>query len=222
MGESVRSAKVLVVCTANAIRSPFVAHLPQRQLAEEGVEGFRIESAGTAARPGLPAEPEVIERARAYGLDVAGHRTRRLDESVLHSATTVLCAARAHRRLVLDMRPDLLDSTFTVREFARLAGAAEPTIRAAGDWPSLVHAAARTRTRLRGDRDGEDDIVDPIGQGAAVWDEFERQARDAVARIIARAAALPAVVAAPAVASTLPRTRREWRSGMVDPGSRAS
>ncbi len=222
MGESGRSARVLVVCTANAIRSPFVAHLLHRRLSENGVEGFRIESAGTAARPGFPAEPGVIEMARAHGLDLAGYRTRRLDESLLRSVTAVLCAERAHRRLVLDMRPDLLDATFTIREFARLATAAEPAALAADDWPSLVCAAARARTRRRADRDGDDDIVDPIGRDASVWGEFERQALEAVDRIVVRAATLPPVAPSPAVASPLPRTRREWRARTADPGSRFS
>ena len=114
----------IVVCTANAIRSPFVENLLRRRLAERGVDGIDLESAGTAARSGLLAEEGARSLALAKGFSLEEHRTRRLDEQMLRSGTMVLCAERAHRRVVLGMRPDLWATVFTVREFARLLGAA--------------------------------------------------------------------------------------------------
>lgn len=61
--------RVLIVCTANAIRSPFVEHLLRARLADAGVVAPVISSAGTAARPERAAVPEAVDLGREYGLD---------------------------------------------------------------------------------------------------------------------------------------------------------
>lgn len=170
---------------------------------------MQIRSAGAAARPGLPAEPQVVEIGRAHGIDLESHRTRVLDESMLRPGTTVLCAAATHRRAVLDMRPDLLDTTFTVREFARLLAEGDGEPGGVPGWERLLRFAAQRRTRVRGSSTSEDDLVDPIGQSSSVWVEFERQAVGAV-EAIARsvAAALVTGEAGPVT----PLTRRQLRT----------
>lgn len=175
------TGRVLIVCTANAIRSPFVEHLLRARLAAEGYSGVRVQSAGTAARPGRPAEAQLVQLARGYGLDLEPHRTRRLDESMLDPGMTVLCAANVHRRTVLDMRPELLDTTFTVREFARLL---ENGTETSGDWSELVGSASRRRTRGRRGAVEDDDLVDPIRQPPSAWSEFERDAVGAVEAVV--------------------------------------
>jgi protein-tyrosine phosphatase len=204
--------RVLIVCTANAIRSPFLEYLLRARLSETGLTPPVIESAGSAARPGRAAEPRIVEIGRAHGLDIDTHRTRRLDEHVLASAVTVLCAASMHRRTVLDMRPDLLDTTFTVREFARLLSEQTDPVGGCGDWGALARAAARHRSRPRRGVRGDDDLVDPIAQPAEVWDEFERNAVEAVDGIVHHAVRLLGPnVSAPGIGRP-PRTRREWRA----------
>jgi protein-tyrosine phosphatase len=201
---------VLIVCTANAIRSPFLEYLLRARFAMSGVTGALIESAGSAARPGSPAAPQVVEIGRSYGLDLDRHRTRRLDEAMLRDSPIVLCAAAAHRRTVLDMRPDLLDSTFTIREFARLLTEGPDGER--DDLPSLVRAVARRRTRVRPASAGDDDLVDPIGQPLAVWEQFERDAVAAVETITAYGATALRGGAGLSLTTTAPATRREMRA----------
>lgn len=213
-------ARVLVVCTANAIRSPFVEHLLRARFAASDVADALVDSAGSAARPGDPAAPQVIEVGRTYGLDLDGHRTRRLDEATLQGTTIVLCAAATHRRTVLDMRPDLLDSTFTIREFARLLADESIEVADTDDWATLVRAAAGRRTRVRPASPGDDDLVDPIGQPAAVWARFERDAVAAVETIAAHAARLWRAGAERPPTTAPPATRRELRArrARVSPG----
>lgn len=199
--------RLLIVCSANAIRSPFVEHLLRARFAAAGAVGPVLTSAGTAARPGRSAEPHAVEIGREHGLDLAPHRTRLLDEAMLRESSTVLCAAAVHRRTVLDMRPDALDTTFTVREFARLLREEHGAFREDG-WESLVRRLARGRTRVRRTPGVDDDLVDPIGQPEAVWREFERAATDAVETIAVHAA--PAL--AEAAADRPPMTRREYRA----------
>ena len=50
--------RIVVVCTANMIRSPFIAGLLSSRLAATTEGRLGIESAGTAARPGDQAAPD--------------------------------------------------------------------------------------------------------------------------------------------------------------------
>lgn len=211
--------RIVVICTANMIRSPFVAGLLSSRLAAMTDDRLRLESAGTAARPGDEAAPEVIDLGRTYGLDLSPHRTRRLDDGVLEAGDTVLCAERAHRRVVLDLRPDLLSSVFTVREFARLVD--DEAVRgAASDWAGLVRAASRARLAGRVAADEVDDVIDPVGRPKDVWTEFERQATRAVSTILGAVAGLPALGSPVGDIPRVPRTRREYRTQHGVPSSR--
>lgn len=211
--------RIVVVCTANKIRSPFVAGLLRSRFPTFGAQDHVVESAGTAARPGDEAASEVIELGRTHGLDLAEHRTRRLDDGVLATGDTVLCAERAHRRVVLDVRPDLISSVFTVREFARLIDHA--AVRdAAADWRGLVGAASRARLAARMPPDETDDLVDPVGRPQEVWTEFERQAIGAVSIILGAVAALPAGRATDEAAPRVAATRRDHRAQLGVPSTR--
>lgn len=214
--------RIVVVCTANMIRSPFIAGLLSSRLSGAAGRGLRIESAGTAARPGSEVAPETRVLATTYGFDLSAHRTRRLGDGVLETGDTVLCAERAHRRVVLDMRPDLISSVFTVREFARLVEET-PAHGAASDWDALVRAATRARLTARVAREEDDDVVDPVGRPQEVWTEFERQATRAVSAILGAVIALPTGSVGERTVDGLaptPTTRREFRRRLGVPSSR--
>ena len=138
---------------------------------------------------------------------------------MLASGVTVLCAAAIHRRTVLDMRPDLLDTTFTVREFARLLSEQTDPRGIRGDWGALAEAAARLRSRPRRGAAGDDDLVDPIGAPTEVWDEFERNAVEAVEGIVHHAVRLLRPSGQTARIDQPPQTRREWRAARTLPDS---
>ncbi|BAJ73812.1 protein-tyrosine-phosphatase [Microbacterium testaceum StLB037] len=201
---------IIVVCTANAIRSPFVENLLRERLTRRGLSGIELESAGTAARPGGPAEEGARALARAHGVSLDAHRTRRLDERMLRENSAVLCAERAHRRVVLGMRPDLVGAVFTIREFARLLDIARPA-GSLNEWSSVLSATARARFGDRHVSASEDDILDPIGQDAPVWAAFERQATSAVDIIVEAMAGL-AQPGTDGGSSARPTTRREYRA----------
>ncbi len=211
---------IIVVCTANAIRSPFVENLLRERLTERGVHEIALESAGTAARSGHPAEEGARALARAHGFSLDAHRTRLLGERMLSAGTTVLCAERMHRRVVLGMRPDLVGGVFTIREFARLLDASRSPS-APRTWPAVLAAVASARFRDRHVSPDEDGIVDPIGQDAPVWAEFERRATSAV-EVIADALSVLAQPAPGGAGRTVPTTRREYRAAAARAGAHRS
>lgn len=208
--------RILVVCTANLIRSPFVAGLLSSRLPHAWSGHLTVHSAGTAARPGHAVPEDVLRIGQTYGLSLDSHRSRRLGESLLRTGDTVLCAEAAHRRVVLDLRPDLISSTFTVREFARLANETS-VLASATSWSELVSACARARLGSVGASTEVDDIVDPVDGPESAWLAFERQATDAVLAILRTVRSLSRPVAGVASIGPATLTRREYRQAQLTP-----
>ncbi len=171
-------ATVLVVCTGNLVRSPFLAHL----FASLGLHDMSFVSAGVRAVDGMPASTRVQELAREYGLDLSEHRARRLDEYTIAGASTIVCAAREHKKDVLRMDPANLHRVFTLRELSRAAeelGDLDPATAPVARWDALVeHAAAHRRSS------DDDDIPDPYRLGDRDWWEFEKSALGAALPVL--------------------------------------
>ncbi len=180
------SPRVLVVCTGNICRSPFVERVLRARLGPAA----QVESAGTRALVGEPADPQVQTLLVERGIDGTGHAARRLTPDLITDADLVLTATRDHRSAVLALRPVLLKRTFTIREFARIA----PTV--SEDGTVLDPAAvADSRALCPPSSPADDDLADPFGRGA---DAFRRMATEvdavvdplasAIARIASRCA----------------------------------
>ncbi|HTM58640.1 MAG TPA: arsenate reductase ArsC [Candidatus Udaeobacter sp.] len=87
---SVPARRVLFLCTHNSARSQIAEGLA-RSIAPEGAE---VWSAGTS--PGA-VHPLAIEVMKEIGIDLSGHRSKKLDETPWREADTVvtLCAEAA-------------------------------------------------------------------------------------------------------------------------------
>lgn len=91
---------VLFVCTGNTCRSPLAEALLRRKLADRGVEGVSVSSAGTGAWEGAPASEGAYLVGLEHGLDLSDHRARLLSREVAAAATLILTMARHHRARV--------------------------------------------------------------------------------------------------------------------------
>ena len=82
---------VLFVCTANRFRSPLAAAVFRKLLQTREKENlWRVESAGTWTRAGLPATPEALQEAAVLGLDLSGHESHPIDGELLARSDLVL------------------------------------------------------------------------------------------------------------------------------------
>jgi protein-tyrosine phosphatase len=90
---------VVVVCTANICRSPMGARLLQHALAAEPepLRSLQVVSAGLAASRGQAATENSVAALRKVGIDLNGHKSQPLSQSLLDQAAAVLCMTEGHR-----------------------------------------------------------------------------------------------------------------------------
>ena len=105
MAPSEPTLRVLLVCTGNTCRSPMAVGALNDEL---GPEAARIEvsSAGTAAWEGQPATEASVEVAARDGIDLAGHRSRRVTPALVRAADLVLVMERGHLSAVQALGAD--------------------------------------------------------------------------------------------------------------------
>ena len=118
------NARILVVCTANACRSPLAEQLLRARLADWMPGEFSVSSAGTRAAYNHPACREVGRFLDRQGLDQVAHHPRQLTRELIDDAQLVLTADRDHRAAVARLDPEARRRTFTLREAAALAAEA--------------------------------------------------------------------------------------------------
>jgi protein-tyrosine phosphatase len=155
-----------------------------------------VASAGLAALDGHPIDHGSAVVLAELGLDPAGHRARQFVPALAEEADLVLTAERAQRDDVIAAAPTAHRYTFTLKEFARLAGPAAD--------PRAVIARAAERRGMAGPVPrAEDDVRDGFGlAGPAVRE---------IAREIARAVKAAADLLAPPPPARRPRPAHAGR-----------
>lgn len=168
--------RVLHVCTGNIGRSPMAERLMRHHLASrlgDRASSFQVASAGTWGCTGSAAEQFAALALHKRGIDVSDFVARELTEEMLAEADLVLTATTEHRGLAVALLPAAVRRTFTLKEFARL-GPLPVNGRETG-LPDLARAKVEVAGRVRGLGDrpalGDDDIEDPLGAPAAVYEE---------------------------------------------------
>jgi len=180
--------EILTVCTGNICRSPLAEALLRSRLAPYSP---RVHSAGTMGFDASPMTPEAVRLA--VGLGVAAelaeaHRSRYLTDAELRSPDLILAMSREHRRSIVELAPARLRSTFTVREFARLAADTSDADIAAASVAGGADGSARARAAVvavaaqRGmsappTDPAEDDVIDPYRRS---WETYQLSASQLV------------------------------------------
>jgi protein-tyrosine-phosphatase len=111
---------VLFVCTANRIRSPLAEHLFRRQLPLVGEDphAWRIDSAGTWTRNGLPAMPLAQQAGAEMGLDLSGHRSTPIEDAPLTTYDLIIVMEQGHREAIAIEFPEAAERVYLLSELA--------------------------------------------------------------------------------------------------------
>jgi protein-tyrosine phosphatase len=190
MGDETR---ILIVCTGNICRSPFIERLLQHQLDERGAgsgQSVFVHSAGTGALAGSAMDAQAAAQLVAHGGDPTGFTARDLTPELIAGSDLVLTATRAHRGKVALMSPKVLRRVFTFRDFADLVRGRDA--RSAGPAPAdrsgWVRQVAEEAAASRGLRPpltpALADIVDPYRRGDEVFAVMAQQVTDSMPAVV--------------------------------------
>jgi len=161
----ITAGQVLVVCTGNVCRSPYI----ERRLRHELIgTGIQVSSAGTHALVGHDMDPGTRDCLQHRGGDVDSFNARALTADLVRQADLVITAAREHRAAAARLHPAAMGRTFTLRDLGDLlSNLSLDELAAAPDEPtSWVRQVAATASRRRGlvpARQQGIDVTDPIG-----------------------------------------------------------
>jgi len=177
----VGAGQILVVCTGNVCRSPYIERLLADGLAGLGVE---VASAGTRALVGSPMDEGTRRLLARAGVATDDFAARQLTAQLAQDADLVLTATRDHRSSVVRMAPRALRHTHAIADFADLVAQArlEPSDGSLIAQLAAGGAARRGEVPVRPAEDAQ--IVDPYRRGAEVFEQMAAQVAQVVPPII--------------------------------------
>ncbi|WP_175477551.1 low molecular weight phosphatase family protein [Curtobacterium sp. MCBA15_008] len=179
--------RVLFVCSGNICRSPLGAQVLTARLGRDA-SAFTVESAGTIAQDGAPMDGPAAVQSIRLGGDPSAHRSRYLTAGVAASADLVLTAERSHRAAVVSLAPRAVQRAFTIKQFARVLDALEPSdLDGVSTATELVDRVARLRGTVPPPSDPTDDDVDDPYRRSAATHERVADEIDAALAVIADA-----------------------------------
>ena len=165
--------RVLVVCTGNVCRSPYIERALARELAGTGIT---VSSAGTGALVGAPIDPESARRLGALGVSSEAFAARQLTRDMVAASDLIIGATRQHLSEVVPLHPRALRYSFALHDLGDLlAACTERDIAAApgSNRVAKVAAAAITKRGIVAPRLLADSgIVDPFRQKPEVFDQM--------------------------------------------------
>jgi len=115
---------VVMVCTANACRSPMAEGLLREQL-QGRISELEVVSAGIMASLGGPT-PEGVTAMAELNIDIRRHRSRQISETLMEEAVLVIPMTQEHARWLCRVFPAFASKVRPLGELAR--GGAGPDV----------------------------------------------------------------------------------------------
>ncbi|ACO79155.1 Low molecular weight phosphotyrosine protein phosphatase [Azotobacter vinelandii CA] len=136
--------RILIVCIGNICRSPSAQALMSEALSHDK-RTVRIDSAGLAARVGLPMEPTARAVLLEHRHRPPTHRACQLERSMLQQADLVLVMERQHLDSIYRIAPEARGKTFLLGKWQDEAEIQDPFRR---DRTAFEQAYRQIRTAV--------------------------------------------------------------------------
>jgi len=137
---------ILLVCTGNLCRSPMAAALLRRYLDEDDARrDWRVLSAGLWAEEGEPASTGAVMAMAERGIDLTGHRSRRLTRQMVEEADLILGMTPSHVEAMQQAFPEARER---IHLLAAMAGESHGIADPYGLSPVTYRATANEIERL--------------------------------------------------------------------------
>ena len=94
---------LLFVCSGNTCRSPLAELLARKIADRRGLEDLIVSSAGTNAWDNVPATDEALLVGMERGLDLTGHRSRKVTPAIVSEADLIFVMTPGHLEQVRQM-----------------------------------------------------------------------------------------------------------------------
>lgn len=124
--------KIVFVCTGNTCRSPMAEYLLKKVLKEKKLRGFKVCSAGVAAKKGDTINPKSAQILEENGIKLGKFSASPVNDKLLKEAFLFVCMTERHKEYLMDMRWNVLrkageeEIENNVYSFFELAGAEVP------------------------------------------------------------------------------------------------
>jgi protein arginine phosphatase len=106
---------VLFVCTANICRSPMAMAIFRSKIGQ-GIDSWRIESAGTWAIDGEPVNQKVLQVVSERGMDLSEHRSRSTTSELLRSFNVILTMEQGQKEALQVEFPEVAKRVYLITE----------------------------------------------------------------------------------------------------------
>lgn len=179
-----RPFTIVLMCTANRIRSPLAENFLRTHLGDLPAE---VESVGVEGWEGQPAMPEAVEVAQELGGDLSAHSARPLSAVDLSRADLILGFESRHVKRAISEGNAPPERTFTLPQFVKCierAGVPET-----GDLVERARAAVELAHEQRSAGPGgsrrtrEIEIVDPLGGPKSAYRNTALRIRELCKRV---------------------------------------
>lgn len=107
---------VLFVCTANRFRSPLAQSFFQAEIRSSNLSEWKISSAGTWTKAGLPALDSAVRIAAKYGQDISSFRSTPINTQVLKDHKLILVMESNHKEALNIEYPFFQDRIYLLTE----------------------------------------------------------------------------------------------------------